>query len=297
MIRRVTIISIIILLFACKTTDLPINIYNAPMPPGTVKLENNLYFDKVEITNFYYLEFLVWTERMYGVNSPEYKSIFPDTTVWGQYDSNCTYLNTLYLRHPYYRKYPLVGISYEQAKAFSKWRSDRVMEYLLIKEGLIPRIPKPPKDSIFTIERYFKGQFYGIKPDPRFLVYPYYSLPDSVTYKKALSLADSINSKNFKYCIRKSCLPGLISGNCFENNQNYIFANSKYCQKSLIKKPVIIHLKGNVREMTNIKGVFFGRSFMDSCNTPVYIFRQDSSFVNTYTGFRNMCVYKKWEGK
>ncbi len=31
------------------------------------------------------------------------------------------------------------------------------------------------------------------------------------------------------------------------------------------KKDLITHLKGNVREMTNIKGRFYGLSFIDSC--------------------------------
>ncbi|MBI3232970.1 MAG: hypothetical protein HYZ42_02845, partial [Bacteroidetes bacterium] len=61
------------------------------------------------------------------------------------------------------------------------------------------------------------------------------------------------------------------------------------------KKVLITHLKGNVREMTNIKGQVYGSSFIDSCCFPNNIFQVDTSTTNAYTGFRIICVYKKWK--
>src|SRR5690606_25586361 len=40
-----------------------------------------------------------------------------------------------YLRHPAFSDYPVVGVSWIQAVEFSKWRTDRVNEYQLEKEG------------------------------------------------------------------------------------------------------------------------------------------------------------------
>jgi formylglycine-generating enzyme required for sulfatase activity len=42
-----------------------------------------------------------------------------------------------YLRHPSYADYPVVGVSWLQANDFCKWRTDRVNEYILSREGII----------------------------------------------------------------------------------------------------------------------------------------------------------------
>ena len=292
------------LLFACKTSKLPSypTIGNAPTPPGTIKIYANLYFDKTEITNNSYLEFMYWTKKYFGVNSNEFLSILPDTNVWSKLNIGYASLDTFYLRHPAYRDFPVVGVSYEQAILFSKWRSDRVMEYLLIKNEIIPYRPNSPKDSVFTIEKYFTGQYYGIQPNQHFLIYPYYSLPDSVTYTIASLYADSLNAKNYKYCRKKFCADKLLTeNNCLENKTNNTEASPYGPDPTLAtgcvfcKKELITHLKGNVREMTNSKGQFYGNSFIDSCNTPTNICRKDTLLVNSYTGFRNTCEYRQWK--
>ena len=40
-----------------------------------------------------------------------------------------------YLRHPAYQNYPVVGVSWIQANQFCIWRTDRVNEDALEKEG------------------------------------------------------------------------------------------------------------------------------------------------------------------
>jgi hypothetical protein len=284
-----------ILFFACKSsksyTLFPKK--NTPTPPGTIKIADNLYFDKLEITNFSYLEFMFWTKSVYGKNSIEFTTILPDTNVWNKLNIGYISLDTFYLRHPTYRDYPVVGVSYEQASNFSKWRSDRVMEYHLIKNKIIPNRTNALKDSVFTIEKYYTGNYCGIQPNPNFLIYPCYSLPDSITYKKAALFADSLNSKNYKFCRMKYCEKELlIDFNCSERNnyQNYTLQTTcGYCPKE-----IITHLKGNVREMTNKKGIFYGGSFIDSCTTNYNSSRQDTLLVNCYTGFRNTCEFKQW---
>lgn len=303
MTKTIILTILTLLAFACKTTKLStvLTIHNAPTPPGTIKIADNKYFDKTEITNISYLEFLFWTKNIFGINSNEYTSILPDTNVWSMLNIGYASLDTFYLRHPAYQDFPVVGVSYEQAREYTKWRSDRVMEYLLIKKDIIPYIPNPPKDSVFTIEKYFAGQYYGVQPNKQLLIYPYYSLPDSITYTQASLYADSLNAKNYKYCRKKFCADKLLTeSNCLENKTNRTEArpygpyptmttNCVYCKKELIT-----HLKGNVREMTNIKGQFYGSSFIDSCNIPNNIYRKDTLLINSYTGFRNICVYRQW---
>ena len=42
-----------------------------------------------------------------------------------------------YFRHPAYQDYPVVGISWKQANDFSAWRTDRVNEMILDREGVV----------------------------------------------------------------------------------------------------------------------------------------------------------------
>ncbi len=109
--------------FKSKKTDLP---------PGTIKISDNFYADKTEITNIGWREYMYWSKRVYGENSNEYKLIIPDTTVWDK--EGLTGIKLDYLRNPKYNNYPIVGITYEQAVKYCKWRSDRVNELVWIKK-------------------------------------------------------------------------------------------------------------------------------------------------------------------
>ncbi|GIV26492.1 MAG: hypothetical protein KatS3mg027_0306 [Bacteroidia bacterium] len=269
-----------------------------PLPPGTMQLDSNLYFDETEITNFSYLEFVYWIKKVYGSNSQEYKSVLPDTNVWKKLGKEYERFVVEYFRHPQYRSYPVVGITYEQALKFSKWRSDRVMEFILIKHKIIPFIPNPHKDSAFTIERYFEGRYYNIKPDKRFNNYPYYFLPDSATFQKAFKFQDSVmkKSKTKKKCSETIGIHNLAI-NCHNITTRNLLPTSdlligEYCE--CCKESFIANLKGNVRELTAKEGVFFGHSFMDTCDKECNVIREDKDMVNAYTGFRNACVYKRW---
>lgn len=108
-------------------------------PPGTVKINDTLFADEAEITNLSWIEFEIWTTTKYGANSPEHKAVLPDTLVWRQNNSSNEPYVQYYYRHPAYKNYPVVGISYEQVIAFCKWRTERVKEFMCLskKYGVI----------------------------------------------------------------------------------------------------------------------------------------------------------------
>ena len=63
-------------------------------------------------------------------------NIFPDTLVW---TSDYTYsyndpLSRNYFHHPAFDDYPVVGVSWKQAVAFSKWRTHILDNYLNDRE-------------------------------------------------------------------------------------------------------------------------------------------------------------------
>ena len=100
------------------------------IPPGTVLFQEGLFVDMTEITNFSWLEYMSWNKNNYGASSEAYKAVLPDTTVWQNTNS---LFEQIYLRHPAFHNYPVVGVSYEQALKFCAWRSDRVNELLFAK--------------------------------------------------------------------------------------------------------------------------------------------------------------------
>lgn len=104
------------------------------IPPGTVKICDTLYFDEAEVTNCSWQEFENWTKVKYGANSNEHISTLPDTLVWRQNNSSNEPYVQYYYRHPAYKDYPVIGISYVQAIAYCKWRTERVMENVCLSK-------------------------------------------------------------------------------------------------------------------------------------------------------------------
>jgi hypothetical protein len=272
------------------------------LPPGGVRIDTNLYIDETEISNFSYLEFLFWNKQ---ANNKKYNALLPDTASWVEEDSMIAYVS-YYFRHPAYRDYPIVGISYEQGQEFCKWRSDRVMEFILIREGIISRAIGDRSrqthnlDSMFTIEKYFTGKFYGIQPNPYLKWYPEFALPDTATYQKALKLADSVNvNRVYKKKQRKDDFDPLVC-NCLENakkvNWSYLGDTSLLSVYNRSGNALLYHLRGNARELTDIKGLAFGGSWRDSCRYSEKDLFQHYDSTDAHTGFRNMCRWNRWPG-
>ena len=122
---------------------------------------SSFYMDEVEVTNYYWLEYLFWLDRVYGEGYPEVVDrAKPDTLVWRDPRAyNEPYVN-YYLRHPAYRDYPVVGVSWLQANDFCKWRTDRVNEQIMVREGFLVHNPTGQvDDSYFSTESYLDGQY------------------------------------------------------------------------------------------------------------------------------------------
>ncbi|MBI48936.1 MAG: gliding motility lipoprotein GldJ [Crocinitomicaceae bacterium] len=124
---------------------------------------SSFYMDETEVTNMFWLEYLEWLDRIYGNSFPEIvERALPDTLAWREKLAYNEPMVNYYLRHPAYRDYPVVGVSWRQATDFCKWRTDRVNENILIKEGLFVHNPESQMDEEhFTTETYFNRQYVG----------------------------------------------------------------------------------------------------------------------------------------
>lgn len=152
---------IIILLFVIISLAFNKSNFKKFIPPGTVKINDTLFADETEISNLSWLEFEYWTCTKYGKNSSEYKAVVPDTLVWRNKESfNEPYVHNYY-RHKAYRDFPVVGITFEQAIAFCKWRTERVKEFYSIafKKSLKIEYKLPSKEEWEFISNLGSGIF------------------------------------------------------------------------------------------------------------------------------------------
>ncbi len=295
-------ISITIFFFSCKMTykTYDNNHFQNTTPPGIVTLSNGLMLDETEVTNFHWCEYMYWTIRVFGNSSPEYQSTIPDTNCWIKADTSYLFFAQHYLDHPSYRDYPVVGVSQKQVEDFSKWRSDRVFEYMLIASGILQWNPDQNPDSYFTKETYFAGEYLEVKPDSNHLYYPVYTLPTVKEWKYAEKYSDSLmNGRILKDQSKK-----------YKKSPEYFnfircgYAGVKFIRNSYTivsyTTPVysgfpLYNLKGNVSEWTSSPDTTFGGGWYHTRAEILNksIFSCDSS--NAWTGFRNTVHWEKWK--
>jgi len=164
--------------------DDPLYDYNNPPRRVTIR---SFYMDETEVTNLDYLEYLYWLNRVFGGAYPEvYRKALPDTLVWRDRLAYNEPLATLYLRHPAYHNYPVVGVDWIQASNYCLWRSDRVNEMLLIRQGILEVDPAQTPESNFNTDAYLAGQYTGL------VNRPLQDLDPSGTGERAARMEDGI---------------------------------------------------------------------------------------------------------
>jgi formylglycine-generating enzyme len=127
----------------------------------------SFYLDQTEVRNLDYLEYLYWLSRVYGADYPGvYRKALPDTLVWRDKLAYNEPLVEYYFRHPSYRNYPVVGVSWVQANDFCAWRTDRVNEVLMIKKGIMAWDVSQKNENNFNTDAYLAGQYEGLVNKP-----------------------------------------------------------------------------------------------------------------------------------
>ncbi|SEP54689.1 gliding motility lipoprotein GldJ [Flavobacterium urocaniciphilum] len=132
----------------------------------------SFFMDETEVTNMMYSEYLFWVKSVYPPTEDNYKHIYngaiPDTLVWrNRLGYNETMTNN-YLRHPAYANYPVVGVNWIQATEFCEWRTNRVNENILEKEGYLKKDNKISLGQDVTAESNFDTESYINSPSKTF---------------------------------------------------------------------------------------------------------------------------------
>lgn len=118
----------------------------------------SFYMDETEVTNQHWRDYMHWTERTYTDFPLILKKATPDENVWRSKLGYNEPLAEYYLRHPAYQDYPVVGVSWLQASNYCAWRSDRVNEYILIREGIL-LWNNDQQNEPFNTDAYLAGKF------------------------------------------------------------------------------------------------------------------------------------------
>lgn len=119
------------------------------IPPGMVKIKESLYMDVDELRNVDYREYVMWLRQVFGERSEKYLKALPDAKQSPDY----------YFKNPEANNYPVVGVTYEQAFNYCKWRTDRLFERDLALRNLIEINPDQNAESYFSIERLRNGRY------------------------------------------------------------------------------------------------------------------------------------------
>ncbi|MDH5598302.1 MAG: formylglycine-generating enzyme family protein [Cyclobacteriaceae bacterium] len=274
-------------------------------PPNGVYLYDNVFIDKTEISNLAYLEYLSHIRK----DSTEsfYNSQLPDSLCYQvklQPNDSINPFIYHYFRYPGFRFYPVIGVSYEQALNYCKWRGEVVTESFA-KGDYHSKFPKlkdfdiiveyrlPTKeewelaalgglnflDFPYGVDRPIKNKYYSFKiKNSSFLIC---QNKNSINYKDS----DIIHKIEFNvyedYYLNIVNPVSCKSDTSFSLSYIFDFSSNGYGLYNMI---------GNVAEMTMTKGLAKGGSFRSKLNDFNIKTDFQYSYPTEWLGFRCVAI-------
>ena len=258
-------------------------------PVNCMTLNDTLMCDQTEVANIDWKEYMSYIKRLNGENSEEYLAAYPDTTgyileITGGDSLNSKVLKSDYLLSPKYDSYPLVGVTLSQVQLYSKWRSDRVFQMMLVHLNIIKYNSHPIPQNEFTIEKFLKSK--KAKKNIRLVAYyPLYFIPDLKDWEV---LKEKI--------IRKEIQIGKINSsrrsNTLQRNTDIPFAVTRDYDKPLLEN-TIYNALGNVSEMIKEPNKAIGGSYQDELSVILDMKEVVVELPQQNVGFRNYCKWIK----
>ncbi len=260
--------------------------------PGLVWVSVDKLLDEIEITNLHWMEFLYYTKR--DSSKATFVNMLPDMAQLPRRD---------YFENPFFRFYPVVGITYEQAEAYCLWRTRVVNELNRMRmaaKGIIPprkfafkfRLPTEKEWETYAacgidISKHPQGVKFvesEIKVNPKAASY--------LKLKNELSQPTSVIRKDIKEFNKKK--GRLVMFNVDRDNAPYFLINRTpfYVFDLPINNYGLYNMIGNVAELVKEKGIVKGGSYQDNLDN-CSIDRKGKYFGAASTvGFRTVCEIK-----
>jgi formylglycine-generating enzyme required for sulfatase activity len=243
---------------------------NLPTPPNTVWISDNLFMDKTEVVNLNYLEYLHYMSE--DSSFQHYQNQIPTNGVWMDkevpfMDSVKLSLSLGYLEYEGYRFMPVVGVSYQQATNYCKWRSEIATQNFV-----------STRESNYRFE---------------------YRLPTEKEWEKAaLSFIDTLNIENKKYGFDTSIISPSVFNlsktlnrtktNKSENESTHI-PPTVYAYAEPTTLLGLHHTIGNVAEMIAEEGISKGGSWLHVPLQSTIQERIRYKYPTSWLGFRCIC--------
>lgn len=101
----------------------------------TVTIQS-FFMDETEIANIHWLEYMHYLKTDSAQDPGIWERARPDTTVWVKELSFNDPYRDHYLRYPGFRYYPVVGVNWNQANDYCRWRTSVVNQKLAEDAGL-----------------------------------------------------------------------------------------------------------------------------------------------------------------
>lgn len=272
--------------------------YDYEIPPGTVRIEENFFVDQTEIRNVDWREFTYWIAKHEGVDS--FITCLPDTNVWNCEHKYQSFVE-LYYRHPAYSDYPIVGISQHMAKVYAKWRTHRVLKYMLIRDKKEINV-NLNGEKCFTPEKYFNGNWQNAQPDTSFK-FPVYRLPSKHEWLN-FSLADTFPKYPFEFTIGdKIGFRDRIDSSYFickqkqEISMHFPYLNitmTSPVRSGLLNSKSLFNCIGNVSEIIDEDSTAMGGNFETYASSLNLLDTLHFNQPEHWLGFRCVAEFMNW---
>jgi formylglycine-generating enzyme required for sulfatase activity len=257
-----TLLIALTIIFAATAISFSVKPFN---PPGTVKINDTLYYDEAEVSNFAWREYLSAVGKQYGYDSEQYKFALPDTLVWRHKLSYNEPYVEYYFRHPAYSQFPVVGISFRQANEYCKWRTDVV-----------------------------KGQLKKMNPGKTYVFE--YRLPDRAEWQSVALIG--LSNKTEKRIKSKNMDKNYIAnlrygrGHTGATEQKEHADVTRPAISGFPNEKSIYNIFGNVAEMTKEKGISVGGGWTHTADEAGFHMTINYEKPESWLGFRCVCVVK-----
>jgi len=286
-----------------------------PIPPGCVKVNDTLFMDETEVQNTIWQNYLFYLKRdSIELDHDPYVAALPDTTVWLKEFGKR--IGAEFMKY-YHRSeesmyYPVVGITYEQAVAFCKWRSamdtqlfnyqykkndKELSEFSSVWVEFHYRLPTEEEwETACISNNVSKAGYYGFGN-------AFGEFPKARHIKMALDTIVKSKSLNKDIQDFYSMYPHLLLANVKPEVIPYFIAKRKlprFTENVYYYPPNELGLygmTGNVAELINPKGSTKGGSWADPLSRCRYEITGISNGASTRIGFRCVCNIKIYDAE